>query len=266
MHSHSTGVGINRRKAEKLKRMVFAVVLLSAAAVTVLLFWAARRDRSSLDERRSGGPTDGVTKKLTAERRARTAPGVTPARSVSIPFSPAPEPGSLPTDPEDPDYDPYVLVRALNMDAKTLFEQEKRDPIWAPAVETRINKALRGDFGTCFPSREPVVKQECRLSTCIATVEVPDDFSAVDRELASAISQWAQVASSVGTHRAGNTMTFAMTIARDRRDLDQLDTKMREDRRKLLDDITQGPEPPKTDALATAIRTCYLRIAENSKR
>ena len=175
----------------------------------------------------------------------------------------------MPTDPEDPDYDPAVLQRALLMSPVVLFEREKRDPIWAPAVESRIRDTLRHDFSACFPNREPTVKQECRSSTCIVTLEMPESYSAADKELAEVIPRLAQLASGSRGERSGNTVTYGMTIARDRRDLDQYDAQMKAGRRRIFDMFQKTPELPKTEPFAAALKDlkdCYARIWEGNKR
>jgi hypothetical protein len=161
----------------------------------------------------------------------------------------APEATPLSTDPEDPNYDPYLLTPEMNMRAQTLFEREGRDPIWAPAIERRIAETLHRDFAVCLPNREPLV-QECRSSTCLVTVEVPDGLSPIQKQLAFVMPQLARLGSSVEPNRIGNTITFAMTIARDRRDLDQFEAQMTAGRRRLIESIRNGQQPQKTEALA----------------
>src|SRR5438067_12071222 len=74
-------------------------------------------------------------------------------------------------DPTARDYDPTVLA-TLNVPADQIFANEPRLPLWAGAMEKRIDDRLRGDLKHMLPSAS-LLGVVCHASSCEFRVAAP---------------------------------------------------------------------------------------------
>jgi hypothetical protein len=135
-----------------------------------------------------------------------------------------------------PSADQFVVT--MKTRTRDLFDLEKRRPEWAAEVEKRIHETLRGDFVSVFPDKKFEVESECRTSTCIVKIAFPSDLSESERQVALSIPQFASLGSSVEISGSGNTLSFEMTISKDRRNLEEFDRTMMEKREEIFTKIS----------------------------
>jgi hypothetical protein len=135
-----------------------------------------------------GGAIGGLVRTLTREtppiRSGEPAATSVAARTSSGPRRGAEKPPalcgapleSLPpeviTDSTHPQYDPVRLSR-LGVDARQIFQAEKRNERFAALVETTVGAQLEKDLAVLVPELK-AFKMECRSASCKVEWKVPD--------------------------------------------------------------------------------------------
>ena len=168
----------------------------------------------------------------------------------------------LTTDPESPDYDPSALMFVNKTPAAELFRLESRKLEWAPEMERRIERTLRADFSAVLPDRALPMRVECRTSSCLVEIDASVGLSDAESTILEIIPQWAGLGSAVQIARSRHTLSVAMTISRERRDLVEFDRTTTRSRAEKYDRMRSADYSKATEPADTALIPYFRRLTD----
>jgi hypothetical protein len=156
-------------------------------------------------------------------------------------FKPPPRYDDIETDPQAERYNPLTIAKIIGM--QKLFDQEPRDPKWAPEMERKLGPPVISDVK--FVGKAKAVEIECRTSTC--QIRWDGDAKAGDRVMAmlsvvylgSAISRTGRGAAVVSFWGSGPQTKFDA-----RRPADELASMIITNRKPMLENLRSGQGRP----------------------
>jgi hypothetical protein len=140
-----------------LLRVVFASIIGLLLGVSILLLLRRPHNRPGLEKEEvharssAGEQRPGV---------ARTA--APPPRFITRPFA---DKSPLVSDPKSPDYDVVRLSRLAHLSFGTAFENEPRDPVFAPRREQMLRDTVEADLASVHAASR-LLSVECKSATC----------------------------------------------------------------------------------------------------
>ncbi len=111
----------------------------------------------------------------------------------------------LTSDPNDPEYDPSMLLRVNQADASELFELEMRAEDWAPDFEEFLQEHIQRSLAELFV--EIPLEVECKVATCKVSVNTEDLDAAKREAISDYLSYIAPIGPMTQTGTEGSTPT-----------------------------------------------------------
>ena len=125
-------------------------------------------------------------------------------------------------DPRSPDYDPYMVVRAMLASPDTLFDAEPRVDAFATHREAALRARFEDVLREHAPSLPLTTRIECRTSTCRVDIDAARRLSGAETNQFFVPLSRRPIADSaqVGPEQteAGSRIRYTLVFSREHRD------------------------------------------------
>jgi hypothetical protein len=207
---------------------------------------AARGPGNHGSDRATGPATRSLPEKRAAADPALPAgparPGSSASRDIPPPRFATKSTGRVESDPTKPGYDPVDLLTIGN-NTLDVFRAEPRSDPWAGKMEKLLGTSVTVDVKH-FSKRAKVIQTECRTSSCLVTVEAPDDeLKRISLALQIAMrGDIMRFESAEGAPAGWHRQVLYVGFRQERREIDRYTTWQKDLRKEQLDYLRSNPE------------------------